>query len=66
MSLPQKRTAHPPERRLGSAIVRVAGFVAAVAGMGIVGFLIGHQHNGILTASLATTLTTIAFAVRGR
>lgn len=63
---PQKNSAHPSERRFQAAAVRICSIMAAAVGMGVVGYLISQHYDGLLTASLASALTTLSLSVTRR
>lgn len=57
---PQKGTARPHNRRYLSAVIRLGGILAAAIGMGVVGYLIAQGYDGLFTATLSSSLTTVS------
>lgn len=62
----QKKQAHPNTTGLIASLSRLAGFVVLGVSVGIVAYLISQRYDGILTAALASALTTLAITIRAR
>lgn len=63
---PQKRRANPYRGSIRRSGPRLVGIFSIAMGIGVIGYLVSQEYDGILTAALASALASMVAIARGR